>query len=150
MRYFLLSCVAILVLAGSDAGAQILSNGDFDGAVGHFDRSAELGQQLDLEEPLLFGISHTATTLMSMTRFEEGWQKAQEARQLAERLGNRKYLAEVLTQPYVDYHVSRGDLLAAKEAAEEGLAIATPIGASIAESLAGAVSMRRRWRILSS
>ncbi len=110
-----------------------LSNGDFDGAVGHFDRSAELGQQLDLEEPLLFGISHTATTLMSMTRFEEGWQKAQEARQLAERLGNRKYLAEVLTQPYVDYHVSRGDLLAAKEAAEEGLAIATPIGASIAE-----------------
>ena len=110
-----------------------LSNGDFDGAVGHFDQSAELGQQLDLEEPLLFGISHTATTLMSMTRFEEGWQKAQEARDLAERLGNRKYLAEVLTQPYVDYHVSRGGLRAARESAEEGLAIATPIGASIAE-----------------
>ncbi|UCG24028.1 MAG: AAA family ATPase [Chloroflexota bacterium] len=110
-----------------------LSNGDFAGAVGHFDQSAELGQQLDLEEPLLFGISHTATTLMSMTRFEEGWQKAQEARKLAERLGNRKYLAEVLTQPYVDYHVSQGDLQAARDSAEEGLAIATPIGASIAE-----------------
>ena len=100
-----------------------LSNGDFDGAVGHFDQSAELGEQLDLEEPLHFGITHTATTLMSMTRFEEGWQKAQKARQLAEDLGNRKYLAEVLTQPTVDYHFSRGDLRAPQEAAEEGLAI---------------------------
>jgi tetratricopeptide (TPR) repeat protein len=110
-----------------------LSNGDFDGAVGHFDRSAELGEQLDLEEPLLFGISHTATTLMSMTHFEEGWQKAQEARQLAERLGNRKYLAEVLTQPFVDYYISKGDLQAALRTAEEGLEIATPIGATVAE-----------------
>jgi tetratricopeptide (TPR) repeat protein len=110
-----------------------LSNGDFAGAVDHFDQSAELGEQLDLEEPLLFGISHTATTLMSMTRYEEGWQKAQEARRLAERLGNRKYLAEVLTQPYVDYHISRGDLRAARDSAQEGLAIAIPIGATVAE-----------------
>jgi class 3 adenylate cyclase/tetratricopeptide (TPR) repeat protein len=110
-----------------------LATGDFDGAVGHFDQSADLGRQLDLEEPLLFGITHTATTLMSMTRYEEGWQKAQEARQLAQRLGNRKYLAEILTQPFVDYHISQGDLEAAKQSAAEGLEIAAPIGATVAE-----------------
>ena len=55
------------------------ATGDFEDAVDHLSESAEIGRDLELEEPRLFGLTHTANTLTYMTRFEEAWQKAQEA-----------------------------------------------------------------------
>jgi class 3 adenylate cyclase/tetratricopeptide (TPR) repeat protein len=72
--------------------AVCLITGDFDGAMNHFDEAADMGVRAELEEPLLFGLSHSAQTLMSMTRYEEGWLKAQEAYAAAEKAGNRQYM----------------------------------------------------------
>ena len=45
--------------------------GQFDDAVDHLSESAKIGEELDAEEPRLFGLTHTANTLTYMTRFED-------------------------------------------------------------------------------
>lgn len=121
--------------------------GDFDDAVGHLSESAEIGRNLDMEEPRLFGLTHTANTLTYMTRFDEAWEKAQEARQLAEELGNQKWLAELSVISVPIYHLRNGDLDAARLSAEEGTTIAARIGAADNESegatLLGQISWMR-------
>ncbi|MCH8882305.1 MAG: hypothetical protein IIA41_02265, partial [SAR324 cluster bacterium] len=56
------------------------------------------------------------------------------ARKKAEELGNRKCLSEALTFPIPFYHLSKGDMGSAREAAEEGMNMAAQIGASASES----------------
>ncbi len=79
------------------------STGDFDGALGHQKESLQIGQDLDEDEPRLFGMAHIANTLTYLTGFDEAWEKAEEARQKAEELGNRKYISEALTFPIPMY-----------------------------------------------
>ncbi|MDA1349905.1 MAG: AAA family ATPase, partial [Chloroflexi bacterium] len=67
--------------------------GDFDDAYGHLSESAEIGNDLGAEEPKLFGMVHIANTLCYMTKFDESWEKAQEARIVAEEAGNQKWLS---------------------------------------------------------
>lgn len=103
--------------------------GLFDDAVDHLAESAKIGQDLQLEEPRLFGMTHIANTLMYMTKFDEAWQATQEARKLAEELGNRRWLAELkgLTSPL--YYMRIGDLDSASREANEGADLAAQIGA---------------------
>ena len=122
------------------------ATGDFEDAVDHLTESAEIGRDLELEEPRLFGLTHTANTLTYMTRFEEAWQKAQEARQLAEELGNQRWLAEIAVIPAANYHLRNGDLDAARQSAEEGTTIAARIGAADDES-AGALMLGQLSRM---
>ena len=108
--------------------------GMFDHAVDHLNESARIGRDLQLEEPRLFGMTHIANTLTYMTRFDEAWKVAQEARQLAEELGNRKWLAELLALPSSLYHIRTGDLDTALREATEGSRMAAQIGASEQEA----------------
>ena len=104
--------------------------GDFENAVEHLSEAAQIGQELDLEEPKLFGLTHTANTMIYMTRFEEAWKAIQEARAAAEETGNRKYLSELMALTIPMYHIRNGDLDAARQSAEEGAELAMEIGAA--------------------
>ena len=102
--------------------------GDFDDAVDHLSESAKIGREIDAEEPRLFGLTHTANTLTYMTRFEEARQATQEARRLAEEVGNRRWLAEILAVSTTLYHLRNGELDAAYQSANQGAQLATQIG----------------------
>ena len=110
------------------------STGEFDNALGHQQEALQIGRDLDEDEPTLFGMAHTANTMTFLTRFDEAWEKAEEARKKAEELGNRKYLSEALTFPIPVHHLRNGDIRSAREAAEEGMNIGALIGASAEES----------------
>jgi ATP/maltotriose-dependent transcriptional regulator MalT len=121
--------------------------GDFDGAMNHFDEAVDMGVRAELEEPLLFGLTHSAQTLMSMTHYEEGWVKAQEAYAAAEKAGNRQYMAEVLASSYADYHIRNGDFQAARQVSEQAIELAAPIGAAAAQYFAfSRLAFVARWQ----
>ncbi len=105
------------------------TKGEFDDAADHLGKAAQIGLALDMEEPKLFGLTHTANTMIYMNRYEDAWKAIQEARDAAEAEGNRKYLSELLAEPIPAYHLRNGDLDAAMDSAEEGTAMATEIGA---------------------
>jgi class 3 adenylate cyclase/tetratricopeptide (TPR) repeat protein len=104
------------------------ATGDLDGAISHLGESTQLGRELNAEEPLLFGLAHSASTLTFLARFDEAWEKAQEALKIAEELGNRRYIAELMDFTIPFHHLHHGDLALARETAEEGLRIAEEIG----------------------
>ena len=106
------------------------AHAEFDEAYGHLAEAAEIGERLNLEEPRLFGLVHTANTLTYMTRFDEAWEAAEKARQVAEELGNRKWQAELLALTTPFYHMRNGDLDRAAAAAEKGMNLAADIGAA--------------------
>jgi tetratricopeptide (TPR) repeat protein len=108
---------------------------DFGGAVKYLGESVQIGRELNLKEQLVFGLTHMANTLTFMTHFEEAWPTAQEALQLAEAIGNRRFQAEVLAFPIAFYHLRNGDLDAASQTAEEGVRIAAKIGAAYPEDI---------------
>ena len=110
--------------------------GQFEEAVSHLEEAAEIGQNLELEEPRLFGLTHISNTLTYMTRFDEAREKVLEALPLAEKLGNRKWQAELLGLSTPIYHLRNGDLDAAMEAAQQAADLAAPIGAAEQEAYA--------------
>jgi len=110
--------------------------GKFDEAVDHLSEVAKIGQDLAMDEPRLFGMTHTANTLTYMTRFEEAEQVAQEALQLAKDLGNRKWQSELLGLSIPIHHMRNGDLNAAWQSAETAADLAAPIGAAEQEGYA--------------
>jgi predicted ATPase/class 3 adenylate cyclase len=101
---------------------------DFDGAVNHLSKAVTIGRKLDLDEPRLYGLTHIANTYTFMGLFDEAWETAQEAKDLAIKIGNRQYLAELLTFAIPFYHLRNGDLESARGAAEDGIEIARQIG----------------------
>ena len=110
--------------------------GAFDEAVEHLEEAAEIGQNLALEEPRLFGLTHIANTLTYMTRFDQAREKVLEALPLAEQLGNKKWQSELLGLSTPIYHMRNGDLDAAAEAAQQAKDLAVPIGAAEQEGYA--------------
>ena len=110
--------------------------GQFDEAVNHLKEAAEIGQNLELEEPRLFGLTHISNTLTYMTRFDEAREIVLEALPLAEQLGNRKWQAELLGLSTPIYHLRNGDLDAAMDSAMQAAELAGGIGAVEQESYA--------------
>lgn len=108
--------------------------GDFEDAEGHLAEAAEIGDDLDMEEPTLFGKTHLANTMVYMTRFDDAWRAIQVAIEAAKELGNRKYESEIkaLTIPF--YYLNLGKLDAASESAKAGMELAAEIGALDNES----------------
>ena len=119
--------------------------GEFDQAMDHLGESARIGRDLALEEPRLFGLTHSANTLIYMTRFEEAWKTIQEARNLAEELGNRKWLSDLLALASPLYHLRNGDLDAAFQSAEEGTQLAAQIGAAEQEAYGSFMQGQISW-----
>ena len=110
--------------------------GKFDEAVAHLSEVAKIGHDLAMDEPRLFGMTHTANTLTYMTQFEEAKQVAQEALRLAEDLRNRKWQSELLGLSTPIHHMRDGDLNAAWQSAERAADLAATIGAAEQEGYA--------------
>ena len=119
--------------------------GQFDEAIEHLGESAKIGRDLDLEEPRLFGMTHTANPLMYMTRFDEGWKAIQEARELAEKLGSLKWLSELKGLATPLYYLRTGDLDTAYREAGEGANLATRIGAAEQETYGSLMQGQIDW-----
>lgn len=111
------------------------STGDLDGAISHLGESTQLGRDLNAEEPLLFGLTHSANTLTFMGRFDEAWEKAQEALQIAREVGNQRYVAELLAFPIPVHYQQEGDFQQAREALDECVSIAARISYGFGEWL---------------
>ena len=122
-----------------------VATGDLDGALGHQKESLQIGRDLDDDESRLFGMVHIANTMAYLAKFDEAWERGEEARAKAEELGNRKYLSEALTFPIPLYHLSSGNMGAASEAAEEGMNIGSLIGAAQAESIGALLLGQIAW-----
>ena len=103
------------------------ATGDLDGAISHLGESVQLGRDLDAEEPLLFGLTHSANTLTFLARLDEARKTAQEAYQKADELGNRRYLSEIQTFSIPYNLMCAGDLTSARQTAEDGLKLAAQI-----------------------
>ena len=119
--------------------------GQFDDAIEHLSESTRIGRDLDLAEARLFGMTHTANTLLYMTRFDEAWQAVQEARGLAEELGNRKWLADLMGLASPLYYLRTGDLDAASQSAREGADLAAKIGALEQEGYGSLMAGQISW-----
>ena len=119
--------------------------GNFDDAVGHLEEAAEIGQNLAMDEPRLFGMTHIANTLNYMTKFDESREKVLEALPLAEQLGNKKWQSELLGYTTPIYHIRNGDLDAAEESAQQGKELAELIGAAEQEGYANVTLGMISW-----
>jgi class 3 adenylate cyclase/tetratricopeptide (TPR) repeat protein len=106
--------------------------GDFDGAIRYLGESIAVGRELDVKEQMAFGLTHTASTFMFLTKFDEAWQKAQEAMRLCEEIGDRQHQAELFAGVYPFVHICRGELDTARAFAEQGVAIGQRIGSMMA------------------
>jgi len=113
---------------------------DFDGAVRHLDEAAQFGRQLDAVEQVAMALTHIANTEIEMTRYDQAWQSAQEARNVAESIGHREHLANLLAQTIGPYHLRNGDVDLAVQALEESVRISRLIGAAI-PLIAGATAL---------
>ncbi|HEY1410201.1 MAG TPA: adenylate/guanylate cyclase domain-containing protein, partial [Promineifilum sp.] len=101
---------------------------DFDGVIHYMDGVIDSSLKTGNEHHLSLGLSHTASSLLSLGRFEEAWATAHETLTLARRIGDRAHEVEMLTYvvPFVEWY--RGNLDSAIESATEGLTIARRIG----------------------
>ena len=106
--------------------------GDFDGAIKYLGESVEVGRELNVKEQMAFGTTHTANTLMYITKFDEAWQKAQEAMRICEEIGDRLHQAELLAGVYAFINIRNGELDTARAFGEQGIAIAARIGSALA------------------
>lgn len=106
--------------------------GDFDTAVKYLGESVEVGRELNIQTQMAYGLTHTANTLMFLTKFDEAWNKAQEAMRVCEQAGDRQHQAELFTSLYPMIQMRNGDLDAARASAEQDITIATRIGATMA------------------
>ncbi|MBI5304302.1 MAG: AAA family ATPase [Chloroflexi bacterium] len=106
--------------------------GDFDNAIKYLGESVAVGRELNVKEQMAFGMTHTANTLMFITNFDDAWQKAQEAMQICEEIGDRQHQAELLAGVYAFVHIRNGELDQAREYGQRGVAIGQRIGAAMA------------------
>jgi len=109
--------------------------GDLGNAAKYLGESVEIGRELNLKEQMAYGLSHMAGTLTNLTQFDKAAEKAREALELSRQIGNRFREAEVLTFPIAYCHLRDGELDAALEASQNGVEIASSIGASVLVSI---------------
>jgi tetratricopeptide (TPR) repeat protein len=109
--------------------AMALPTGNFPGAIETLGDSIEVARRQDMREELATALAHLAQTLTFATRFDEAWPAALECRRIAEELGNRAHVAEVLVFPIAYGHLRNGDVSSAVAAAHEGIDLASSIGA---------------------
>jgi len=102
---------------------------DFDSVVQYMGGVIDSSLKTGNDHNLTLGLGHTATSLLSLGRFDEAWNKARDTLALARRTGDRAHEAEMLCFVIPLVLVRNGELDLALEAAQEGVAIARRIGA---------------------
>ena len=104
--------------------------GKFDEAFDRLTQAEEISRHQNLVDGQLFSMTHLANTLLRMARYEEAKDMAAQALALAREAGNRVYESELVGITLPTYYLSTADLPSARSHAEQGLAIATEIGAT--------------------
>ena len=104
--------------------------GDLDNAYDRLQVAAEIGRELDLVEPKLFGMTHIANTLNYMTRFDEGRETAEEALAMAREAGHLGWESERLAITIPIDLLVHGELAKARQTAEQGTNLAHQIGSA--------------------
>jgi len=112
--------------------------GDFDEAYRYLERAARIGGELDAEEPLLYGKTHIANTMIFMTEYDKAWPRIEDALSHARARGNLKYVAELKSLALPSYLLRNGEVDAAVDAARESVTLAARIG-SVASECQGLV-----------
>ena len=153
-RYFDERDVALNDLVQSQAVAENASDGEglveacmfqcylrtgyaeFDEVEYYMTEITRIGDELGMDEPTLFGMTHFANTLIYLTRFDEALEQADLTLKRAEELGNLKYQAQLLTLVIPLSHMRNGDMPAALAALDRGMEIAQRIGDRESEALA--------------
>ncbi len=113
--------------------------GDFQNAVHYLGESAEIGRELNIKEQMAFGLTHTANTLTYMARFDDAWEKAQEAMMVSQEINHQMHIAELKAFPIPFHHLHHGELDAARAVAEQGLEVGQRIGVLFAAAVAAQV-----------
>ncbi|MBI3914578.1 MAG: AAA family ATPase [Chloroflexi bacterium] len=108
---------------------------DFSQATHYLGESVNFGRQSKMEEPVAFGLAHTANTYTYMCRFDDAYEKATEALEIAERIGNQRFIAEMYTFVLPYYYAHLGDLPRARDDAEKGILIAQRIGDAMDQAI---------------
>ena len=111
------------------------TEGELDKAYDHMANAASIGEDLDLADAELFGLTHLANTYVYMAEFEKGRVAAKRAWKAAEARDNLHYQSEILVWPEAMYHLRNGDIEKAQQAAMEGTELAARIGAKDSESI---------------
>ena len=109
--------------------------GDFASGVQYMAEAAQIGKELNVQTQIVYGLTHRAMMLTNMTRFDEGWGAAQEASEAIEATCNLLHKAELLGAIFVHHYLRQGDMAAAQQSAQEGVAIARRIGYPYAECM---------------
>lgn len=104
---------------------------DFDSVIRYMGGVIDSSLKTGNNHHLTLGLGHTATSLLSLGRYDDAWDKAQEALALSRHTGDRAHEAEMLCFVIPLVHVHNGELDQALEAAQEGVAIARRIGAIV-------------------
>jgi tetratricopeptide (TPR) repeat protein len=105
-----------------------LPGGAFDMAIDSLGGSVDVARSLELDEHLVFSLSHLAATYAWQTEYDDAWIVAQEALAMARAQGNLLKLAELLGHPIPMVLLRNGDLAGALEALEEGIAVSQQVG----------------------
>jgi tetratricopeptide (TPR) repeat protein len=108
---------------------------DFSEATHYLSESVNIGREMNLSEPMAFGLTHTANTYTYMARFDDAFEKAKEALAAAEQIGNQKFVSEIYTFVTPFYYAHLGDLERARADAEKGMLIAQRIGDGLDEAI---------------
>lgn len=109
---------------------------EFDEVEHYMNEVTRIGNELGMDEPTLFGMTHFANTLAYLTRFDEALEQAELALKRAEELGNLRYQAQLLTFVIPICRMRNGDMVEAMAALERGMEIAQRIGDRESEVLA--------------
>ena len=102
---------------------------DFDGVLMHMDNLVTIGETIGSKEFQAMGMEHVASSLMFMTRFDESWQKAQEALAVAREIGDRRHEGWLLATTIPLFLIRQGEFAQAIAFAQEGVQVAVRIGA---------------------
>jgi predicted ATPase/class 3 adenylate cyclase len=108
--------------------------GDFDQAYASLQTAARIGREIDDLEARLFGLTHIANTLLYMGRFEESYEMANEALDLAMETGHKVWEAELKAFTISFYHLCKGDMETSYKFAKEGANIGARISAGQGEA----------------
>ncbi|MCZ6539014.1 MAG: hypothetical protein O6922_04220, partial [Chloroflexi bacterium] len=108
--------------------------GEFGQAYDSLRTAARIGRETDNIEARLFGLVHIANTLLYMGRFDESYEMANEALEIAIETGHKMWEAELKSFAISFYHLRCGDLATSYKFAREGADIAARISAGQGEA----------------
>ena len=101
---------------------------DFEGVVRYMAETLDLGRDLGVKEQETLSLMHIASSQTYMLLFEQAFENYETGLRLCREIGDRQHEAELMSFSGPMGYLVRGDMRAARQTAEESLAIATEIG----------------------